>query len=228
MRGACGPACLPPSLACLLCLGACSALLAHPPDQLTSCSAVLLRLRLPPLPALPACPAEVMEVGHLGASGFSLRTRCSSEGVPFSTCFANHVQWVATPAGTHSCRLLVTGAGCWWLGGAGWRAGLRALYLLVRCGAARCMHDVCTQCPFSSVLLSALQGSASSTAQCGAPSRGRSRGRASRCALVSQSGWCSSGGGSGGISRGRALPCQVHAQWHHLDCPRLPSCMAEP
>lgn len=36
--------------------------------------------------------AEVMEAVQLSAQGFTLRTRCTSEGVPFSSCFANHVQ----------------------------------------------------------------------------------------------------------------------------------------
>lgn len=52
---------------------------------------------------------EVLEATSLSHAGFSLSARCTSEGVPFASCFANHVQWVATPQGTHSCRLVITG-----------------------------------------------------------------------------------------------------------------------
>ncbi len=57
-----------------------------------------------------AATTEMMEVAELGAAGFTLRTRCTTEGVPFSSNFANHVQWVATQAGPHACRLQITGA----------------------------------------------------------------------------------------------------------------------
>lgn len=57
---------------------------------------------------LPA--AEVLEAAQLAPAGFVLQARCDSEGVPFASSFANHVQWVATPAGAHSCHLAVTGA----------------------------------------------------------------------------------------------------------------------
>jgi hypothetical protein len=57
------------------------------------------------------CPAaEVLEAAQLAPGGFALHGRCDSEGVPFASSFVNHVQWVATPAGPHSCRLVVTGA----------------------------------------------------------------------------------------------------------------------
>ncbi|KAI3436426.1 hypothetical protein D9Q98_005843 [Chlorella vulgaris] len=56
-----------------------------------------------------ALNTEVLEPVQLGATGFVLRSRCDSEGVPFAAAFANHIQWVATPSGTHSCRLVVTG-----------------------------------------------------------------------------------------------------------------------
>ena len=36
--------------------------------------------------------AEVLEAAQLSGQGFTLRARCTSEGVPFATCFANHVQ----------------------------------------------------------------------------------------------------------------------------------------
>ena len=60
----------------------------------------------------------MLEAVHLTASGFTLRARCVSEGVPFASCFANLVQWVATPHGAHSCRLLVTRE-CRFISGAG-------------------------------------------------------------------------------------------------------------
>lgn len=59
-----------------------------------------------------SCTAEVLEATSLSHAGFSLSARCTSEGVPFASCFANHVQWVATPQGTHSCRLVITGEAC--------------------------------------------------------------------------------------------------------------------
>lgn len=36
--------------------------------------------------------AEVLEAVQLAGQGFTLRARCTSEGVPFASCFANHVQ----------------------------------------------------------------------------------------------------------------------------------------
>ncbi|PSC69072.1 GRAM domain-containing 1B-like [Micractinium conductrix] len=62
-----------------------------------------------PLGPRQARNTEVVEAGHLGAFGFFLRARCASEGVPFAAAFANHVQWVATAEGPHTCRLVVTG-----------------------------------------------------------------------------------------------------------------------
>lgn len=56
-----------------------------------------------------ACNTEVLEAAELAACGFWLRACATSEGVPFSTCFANHIQWVAVPHGTHSSRLVVSG-----------------------------------------------------------------------------------------------------------------------
>jgi len=34
----------------------------------------------------------VLEAVQLAGQGFTLRARCTSEGVPFASCFANHVQ----------------------------------------------------------------------------------------------------------------------------------------
>ncbi|KAI7835596.1 hypothetical protein COHA_010517 [Chlorella ohadii] len=62
-----------------------------------------------PLGPRQARNTEVLEAVQLTGQGFTLRARCTSEGVPFASCFANHVQWVATPHGTHSSRLVVTG-----------------------------------------------------------------------------------------------------------------------
>jgi hypothetical protein len=62
-----------------------------------------------PLGPRQARNTEVLEAAQLSGQGFTLRARCTSEGVPFASCFANHVQWVATPHGAHSSRLVVTG-----------------------------------------------------------------------------------------------------------------------
>ena len=61
---------------------------------------------LPPLCTYPH--AEVFEVEQLGAAGFVLRARCDTAGVPFSSNFANHVQWVVAGEGPNAARLAVS------------------------------------------------------------------------------------------------------------------------
>lgn len=41
----------------------------------------------PALPALPCLPLQVMEVKQLGAAGFVVQTRCTSEGVSGRACW---------------------------------------------------------------------------------------------------------------------------------------------
>ncbi|KAL4457399.1 hypothetical protein ABPG75_012264 [Micractinium tetrahymenae] len=76
-----------------------------PPRRLLKYTTPLTN-RLGPRQAL---NTEVLEAASLSPSGFSLSAKCTSEGVPFASSFANHVQWVATPHGTHLCRLVITG-----------------------------------------------------------------------------------------------------------------------
>lgn len=63
-----------------------------------------------PLGPKQAANVEVMEVGQLAAGAFLLRTRCVTSGVPFSSNFANYVEWVAVAQGPSAVRLTVSGA----------------------------------------------------------------------------------------------------------------------
>eukprot|EP00887_Chlorella_sp_A99_P002900 scaffold6.g2900.t1 len=62
-----------------------------------------------PLGPRQAFNREVMEVVDLGPSAFLLRTRCTSSGVPFSSNFANVIEWAAVATGVGTARLTVTG-----------------------------------------------------------------------------------------------------------------------
>ena len=53
---------------------------------------------------------EIFTVVHLQSDAWIVRSRCISEGVPFSSKFANNLQWVATSLDSSTTRLQITGA----------------------------------------------------------------------------------------------------------------------
>lgn len=52
---------------------------------------------------------EVFTISNMVSNGFTLKAHCTSQGVPFSSCFANNVQWVATEVEPNKTRLIITG-----------------------------------------------------------------------------------------------------------------------
>lgn len=62
-----------------------------------------------PLGPREAKNCEVFTLQHLSHDAWVVTTQCKSQGVPFASSFANHVQWVAIAAGPETTELTVTG-----------------------------------------------------------------------------------------------------------------------
>lgn len=52
---------------------------------------------------------ETLIATHTTATAFVITVSCTSEGVPFSSCFENHVLWVATAEGPNKTTLHISG-----------------------------------------------------------------------------------------------------------------------